>query len=337
MRLLLLGGPKFLGRAVLDAALARGHDVTTFNRGNADPALYPEVERLVGDRDGGLEALRGRAWEAVIDTSGYVPRVVSDSARLLADAAGHYVFVSSISVYASFGARIDESSPTAALEEPGSEDVAAHYGALKALCEQEVEAAFPGRALHARAGLIVGPHDPTDRFTYWPVRIARGGEVLVPGGPERQVQFVDVRDLADWLVGGAERGTAGVFNATGPSEPLAMRSLFETCRAVSGSDADPVWVEEAFLVQREVGQWLELPLWVDTADPESAHLMDVDASRALAAGLSFRALDETVSDTLAWAATRSDPGQGTQVMGPASSVGLAPERERELLDAWRSR
>ena len=185
MRLLLLGGPKFVGRAVIDTALARGHELTLFNRGTTGADLYPELERIVGDRcaegAGGIEGLRGREWDAVVDTSGYIPRVVGQSARLLADAVGHYVFVSSISVYASFAEVVNEGSALAELSAPGSEDISADYGALKALCEREVDAAFPARSTAVRAGLIVGPHDPTGRFTYWPHRVARGGDVLVPG------------------------------------------------------------------------------------------------------------------------------------------------------------
>jgi 2'-hydroxyisoflavone reductase len=336
VRLLLLGGPKFLGRAVADAALARGHELTFFNRGGTNPELYPDVEKLRGDRDGGLSELEAGEWDAVVDTSGYVPRVVRASAELLAERARHYTFVSSISVYAGFGEPVDEGSPVATLEDEASEDVPAHYGALKALCEQVVEEAFPGRALHVRAGLIVGPHDPTDRFTYWPERIARGGEVLVPGAPERTVQFVDVRDLAEWIVGGAERGLAGVFNATGPEAPLGMGRLVETCAAVSGAEASPVWVDEHFLVERDVGQWLELPLWVDTHDPDSRHFMGVAVGKALAEGLRFRPLAETVRDTLAWARSREGRGDGTAAMGGTEGVGLAPARERELLAEWRA-
>ncbi len=194
---------------MIDAALERGHEVTLFNRGTTGAGLYPALERIVGDRDGGLDGLRGRDWDAVVDTSGYLPRVVGASARLLAGAAGHYVFVSSVSVYASFAAVVDESAALAELSTPGSEDVSADYGALKALCEREVEAVFEGRSTAVRAGLIVGPHDPTGRFTYWPHRIARGGDLLVPGPAWRPVQFVDVRDLAAWMVTAAEEGHRG--------------------------------------------------------------------------------------------------------------------------------
>jgi 2'-hydroxyisoflavone reductase len=321
VRLLLLGGPKFVGRAVIDAALARGDEVTLFNRGTTGADLYPGVERIVGDRDGGLEGLLGRQWDAVVDTSGYVPRIVGASANLLAAAVGHYVFVSSISVYASFAEVVDEESPLEALSEPGSEEVSRHYGALKALCEREVESAFPHTSTLVRAGLIVGPHDPTGRFTYWPHRIARGGDVLVPGPAWRQVQFVDVRDLAEWMLRAAETGLAGTYNATGPS---TMGAVVDASRRVSGSTARAVEVDDAFLAEQGVGEWMELPLWLDPGNEETRHLHEVDTSRATAAGLTFRPLDDTVGATLA----------GAELV---EGVGLAPEREQALLTAWWSR
>jgi 2'-hydroxyisoflavone reductase len=334
VRLLLLGGPKFLGRAVADAALARGHEVTFFNRGETNPQLYPEVEKLRGDRDGGLTPLQGREWDAVVDTSGYVPRLVRDSAELLAPSAGRYAFVSSVSVYASFAEPIDEQSPLATVEDETTEDVRAHYGALKALCEEVVEDAFPDRSILVRPGLIVGPHDPTERFTYWPERVARGGEVLAPGSPDRPLQFVDARDLAEWIVLALESEQTGPFNATGPARPVTMGELLQTCGDVSGSDASPTWVDEAFLADREVGEWMELPLWLDSRDPDSRHFMDVDIGRAVTAGLRFRPLAETVGDTLAWVAARDGRGEGTAAMGSADAVGLDPARERELLADW---
>lgn len=320
MRLLLLGGPRFLGRAVIDAALERNHAVTLFNRGTTGAGLYPELERIVGDRDGGLDGLRGREWDAVVDTSGYVPRLVGESARVLAGATGHYVFVSSISVYASLAEPVDEGSPLAELSAPGSDDVSTDYGALKALCEQEVEAFFPDRSTLVRAGLIVGPHDPTGRFTYWPHRVARGGDVLVPGPAWRPVQLVDVRDLAAWIVTAAEERLGGPFNATGPA---TMGAVIDAARRVSGSPARPVEVDDAFLAEHGVGEWLELPLWVD-AGGDTRGVFSADSSRATAAGLAFRPLDDTVAATLANAEL-------------VDGVGLEPEREAELLAAWWSR
>ena len=321
MNLLLLGGPKFVGRAVIDAALASGHEVTLFNRGTTGADLYPELERIVGDRHGGLEGLLGRRWDAVVDTSGYVPRIVGASANLLATAVDHYVFVSSISVYASFDEVVDEASPLDTLSEPGSEEVSEHYGALKALCEHEVERAFPDRSTLVRAGLVVGPHDPTGRFTYWPHRIARGGDVLVPGPAWRPVQFVDVRDLAEWMVRAAEAGLSGPYNATGNA---TMGAVVDAARRVSGAAARAVEVDDAFLTAQGVGQWMELPLWIDPSTEGWRHFMEVDASRAMEAGLTFRPLDDTVAATLADAEL-------------VDGVGLASERERELLEAWWSR
>jgi 2'-hydroxyisoflavone reductase len=323
VKLLVLGGTKFLGRAVVECALAGGHEVTLFNRGETNPELFPDVEKLRGDRDGDLSALDGRSWDAVVDPSGYVPRVVRASAEALArNGVAHYVFVSSGSVYADVSVRVNEGSPVARLPDPTSEEVAEHYGALKGLCEAAVADAFPGRCTNVRAGLIVGPHDPTGRFTYWPHRIARGGEVLLPGRPERRLQFIDVRDLAAWMLDLAERRVEGTFNATGPVPPLTMGELAETCRAVSGSDATFTWVDDEFLVERDVGEWMELPLWI--ASPEYRHFMDVDVSKAVATGLGFRPLEETVRATLRDAAL-------------ADNAGLAPEREAQILEEWHGR
>ena len=321
MRLLLLGGPKFLGRAVIDAALGRGHELTLFNRGTTGADLYPDVERIVGDREGGLDGLRGSEWDSVVDTSGYLPRVVTAGAELLRDTVEHYVFVSSISVYASFAEIVDEGAPLAAISEPGSEDVGRDYGGLKALCERAVESTFPGRATAVRAGLIVGPHDPTGRFTYWPHRIAGGGDVLVPGPAWRPLQLVDVRDLAAWIVSCAEQRLTGPFNATGPT---TMGAVVDASKRVTGSTARAVEVDDAFLADQGVDEWMGLPLWVDTRKDDWRRFLEVDVSRATSAGLTFRSLDETVAATLAEAE-------------PVEGVGLAPERERELLAAWWSR
>lgn len=333
MKLLVLGGTIFLGRAVAEAALAAGHEVTLFNRGRTSPELFPEAEHLRGDRDGDLHALEGRSWDAVVDPSGYVPRVVRASAELLAAAVRHYVFVSSISAYADPVHGFDESAPLVELDDPRTEDVQGHYGGLKALCERVVEDVLPGRSASVRAGLIAGPHDPTDRFTYWVTRVARGGDVLAPGSPERSVQLVDVRDLGEWIVALAEQRVPGTFNATGPVPPLTMGELLETCRDVSASGARLVWVDESFLLEQGVGQWMELPLWL----PErSSAVLSADVSRAVAAGLRFRPLEETVRDTLAWAESvgvTTAPLAGGREFGAA---GMDPERERELLAAWRA-
>jgi 2'-hydroxyisoflavone reductase len=322
VRLLLLGGPKFLGRAVADAALARSHELTFFNRGRTSPELYPDVEKLRGDRTEDLSALREREWDAVIDTSGYVPHVVRSSAEALAG-ADVYCFVSTISVYADFAKPVGEESPLEPLGELPADELApdfANYGALKALCEEAVREAFGERALVVRPGLIVGPHDPTGRFTYWPHRVARGGDVLAPGPPERQIQFIDVRDLAAWLLDAAESRVTGTFNATQPGRP--WQELLETAREVAGSGAKLVWVDDDFLAEHDVGEWMELPMWI--RDPEWVGMHMADVTRALEAGLTFRPLPETVRETL-------------ELAEPTDEAGLAREREAELLQAWAAR
>ena len=342
MKLLILGGTVFLGRHIVEAALLRGHEVTLFNRGQHDTGLFPQVEKLHGDRTNDLDALRGRRWDAVIDTSGYVPRVVRASARLLAGAVEHYTFISSQSVYANFDAPgVDESAPVKTLTDeqvreaekivPVNPTIAVNYGemygGLKALCEQAVEEEMQGRALSIRAGLIVGPYDYSDRFTYWVRRVAQGGEVLAPGKPDRPVQIIDARDLAEWVVRMAEERQTGIFNATGPDYRLTMQRMLEDCKSASGSDANFVWVGDQFLKEAEVAGWSELPLWLPE-EHKVANFMSVDSSKAIAAGLTFRPLAETVRATLAWDSTRPPEVELRN--------GLKHEREMELLQAWHS-
>jgi 2'-hydroxyisoflavone reductase len=319
MRLLVLGGTKFLGRHLAALALEQGHEVTLFTRGQTNPELFPEAEHLRGDRDGDLGALAGREWDAVIDPSGYVPRVVRQSAELLRDAVGRYVFVSSVSVYADQSRGPSESSPTAELEDPASEDVSADYGALKAACEQVLDEVYGPRVAHVRAGLIVGPYDPTERFTYWPRRLAEGGDVLAPGEPGASVQFVDARDLGSFLLRLAKSDVSGALNATGPAEPMTMEQALTRIAAAVGGDCRFHWVESRTLEEDGVDPWMELPLWLGT-DPDFAGMMQADISRALASGLELRPLEETARDTLAWARTVAPPRET-----------LARERERELL------
>lgn len=341
MKILILGGTMFLGRHLTEAAIARGHEVTLFNRGRHNPELFPEVEKLRGDRDGNLDALRGRSWDAVIDTCGFVPRIVRASAELLAPSVGSYVFISSLSVFADFthpGA--SEDSPVATIADESVEEVTGEsYGALKALCERAVEEAVPGRALVIRPGLIVGPEDTTIRFVYWPRRVARGGEVLAPGNPDGAVQIIDARDLADWTVRMVEAGAAGVYNAVGPEYRLTFGRLLEECKRVSGSDAEFTWVGEKFLLDAKVEPWSELPLWMPEDDGEDnrfRHFQSVNCAKAIAAGLTFRPLAETVSDTLAWddSCGGAKPAEGKGGI-PMPDKTLRPERERELLSAWR--
>lgn len=329
MDLLVLGGTRFLGRHFADAALAAGHRVTLFHRGRTGADLFPNAEHVLGDRDGGLAALAGRRWDAVIDCCGYVPRVVGASARALRGAAPHYTFVSSISAYAApFVPGADESFPLATLADPAVEAITGEtYGGLKAACEREVQAAFGDAALIVRPGLIVGPHDPTDRFPYWPRRIARGGTVLAPGAPSMPVQVIDVRDLAAWMLAMVERRRAGVFNAVGPREPLGLGAFLETARRALGSTARIEWVDEAFLLERGVEPWLGLPLWVTGEDLAQSQ---VSIAAALAEGLELRPLEATVRDTLAWDLARPESAR-------AESPALVPERESELLAEWAAR
>ncbi len=327
MRILVLGGTQFLGRAVVEAALARGDNVTLFNRGRTRPGLFPDAEHLVGDRDGDLAALETGEWDVVVDPSGYVPRVVRASAELLAPRVGRYLFVSSISAYADVSRPgVAEDAPLAELAEETEDHRSEAYGALKALCEEAVLDVYGERATIVRPGLIVGPWDPTGRFTYWPVRIADGGEVLAPGEPAAPVQVIDARDLGAWIVELAARDVEGVFNATGPERPLTIERMLEECRATTGSDARFAWASTEWLVEQGVGEWLELPLWL--ADPAYAGMLRVDVSRAVAAGLRFRPLAETIADTLAWVRSGESPAD--------PPAGLDRDRERELLARLRA-
>lgn len=323
--MLVIGGTKFLGRAAVEKALVRGYEVTLFNRGETNPELFPEVEKVRGDRTSDVSALAGRSWDAVVDPSGYVPHVVRASAELLADAVDHYVFVSTISAYGDQSGPNDETSPPAELgdrpiDELVEDDAGGNYGALKVLCEQVVAEVFPGRHASIRSGLIVGAHDPTGRFTYWPHRVARGGEVLAPGPPEREIQFIDVRDLAAWMLDVAEHRVAGTFNATHPGRP--WREVLDAARATAGSDATFTWVSDDFLAEHEVGEWMELPMWLRDHDWIGMHMADV--TRALGAGLTFRPLETTIRETL-------------ELAEPTEGAGLAADREAELLQAWKAR
>lgn len=328
MKLLILGGTIFLGRHLVEAALASGHTVTLFNRGQHNADLFPTVEKLRGDRRQDLSALQGRRWDAVIDTCGYIPREVRSAAQKLANQVEHYTFISTISVYADFARPgLDEGGPLGTLSDPTTEEITGEsYGPLKVLCEQAAEETLPGQALIIRPGLIVGPHDPSDRFTYWPYRVAQGGEVLAPGNPQHPVQVIDGRDLANWTLRMVEQQRTGIYNATGPAYPLTLQTVLETCQRVTQSNATFTWVSEAFLAEQQVGAFVEMPLWV----PESeAGLEQVNSNKAIGAGLNFRPLAETVADTLAW--------QQTRPTDRAWRAGLTPDREQALLTAWHQR
>jgi 2'-hydroxyisoflavone reductase len=329
VKLLVLGGTLFLGRHFVEAALERGHHVTLFNRGRTNPELFPDAEHLRGDRDVDLSALAGREWDAVVDFSGYVPRVVGSSARLLADRAAHYTFVSSVSAYRDFAqVGIAEDYTLAELPEE-SEDVSAFYGPLKARSEEAVQAAFGERALVVRPGVIVGPYDWTNRFGWWVRRLAKGGEIIAPGGGDWPVQLVHGRDLADWLLDLGEAGTACTFNAV--PRPVAMKEVLEQMRETLRSDAVLVPVDEQFLLGRGVEPWEHLPLWLATgSNPDFVGMMAVDVSRAEAAGLRHRPLAQTIRETLAWEEDAARQDDGTRAL----ATGLPPDRERELLSAW---
>jgi 2'-hydroxyisoflavone reductase len=307
---------------MVEDAVARGHDVTVFHRGPAEPEGFPKVEHIHGDRDGGLDVLRGRTWDAAVDTCGYVPRVVRDSAQLLAEAAGSYVFVSTLSVYpddAPVGC--NEQSPTHQPPFPDTEEITAEsYGPLKMACELEAQAGFPGRCLVVRPGYIVGPHDPTDRFTDWVRRAAAGGgRMLAPGPQDQALQVVDVRDLGAFTLDHLEAGAVDVFGVVGPREPLTWGEALPAIVEAGRAGTELTWVDAPFLqahVKEEDG---ELPLW----DIDYPGLHNFDASKAIAAGLRHRPFADTIDDTLAW-----DRGRG------ALKAGLTPERERELLQAW---
>lgn len=321
MNILLLGGTRFLGRAIVEAALAQGHTVTLFNRGKSNPDLFPGVERIRGNREEDLSLLIGRHWDVVIDTCGYVPRVVRAAAKTVSSHVDRYVFISSISVYADFSTTgIDEHSAVATLEDETVEEVTNEtYGALKALCEQAAEQEMPGRVLQIRPGLIVGPHDSTDRFTYWPYRITQGGRMLAPGEPGQQTQYIDVRDLGAWIVRMVAAGKTGTYNATGPDYVLNMGQFLEECKQVTKSNTELVWVSDAFLVEKDV----DLPLWVPDA---YEGMRSVNCTKAIQDGLTFRSIAETVRDTLAW--------RGTDV---ALRSGPTLDQEQTLLKEWFER
>lgn len=329
MNLLLIGGTRFLGRHIAQQALDAGHTLTLLHRGRSNATLFPEARHLIADRDGDLSVLHGGTWDVAIDTCGYVPRQLRAMAAALGDRVGRYHFVSSISVYAELKAPgTTEDAPLAQLADPTVETVSGEtYGGLKALCEAAAVQGFEGRCLVSRPGLIVGPHDPTGRFSWWVQRFARakpGEEVLVPGPADVPVQFIDARDLAAWHLRQAEAGTTGVFNLTGPAEPLTLGGLFATLRDTLAPQATPVSVNEGYLLEQGVAPWSDLPVWLPRAQ---AALHQVSIARALATGLCPRTLADTLADTAEWLKTATLPADG--VKRPA--VGLSPEREAQLL------
>jgi 2'-hydroxyisoflavone reductase len=343
MRLLLLGGTQFLGRHVVEIGLGRGHEVTVFTRGRRalPDELRDRVSALFGDRDprigSGLDALGHGQWDAVIDTSGYVPRIVNASATLLAPRVARYLFVSSISVYEKLDrAGLDENATLATLETPDSEEIAKHYGPLKAACEAVVTGTFGARATLVRPGLIVGPHDPTDRFAYWPARFihpqllgARGPYAVAPAPRERPLQFIDARDLAGWMLDLVEHDTTGTFNATSSPRQWTFGELVDSCVAAAQSPPAPLWVPDTVLLDFHVAPWIGLPLWIPASETDGAGLHEVSVDRARDAGLSTRPLANTVRDTAAWLLRRENVGAWQKVLSDA--------RERQIVSAAHER
>jgi 2'-hydroxyisoflavone reductase len=330
LKILILGGTGFIGPHQVRYALSRGHQVTLFNRGKRNPGLFPEVEHLEGDRNDNLEALKNRKWDAVIDNPATLPRWVRDAGAVLKGNAGQYLYISSLSAYADNSQPgADESGATATLEDPTVETITGQtFGGLKALSEQEAEKAFPGRATIVRPGLIVGHGDETDRFTYWPVRIARGGEVLAPGDPTDPVQIIDARDLGEWTVRLLEQKAYGIFNAVGPSSPMSIAEMLYGIRAVTSADVKFTWVPAGFLAAQKVAPWSDLPVWIPPQG-EYAGFGNRSNRKAIAAGLTFRPLADTAVATLAWHASRPDERKATL------RAGIKPEREAEVLALWK--
>lgn len=344
MKLLIIGGTRFVGRYLVQAALDQGYDVTLFNRGTLPSTPPANVETIHGDRNSDLAKLEGRRWDAVIDTCGYLPRTVKASAAALAHSVDRYVFISSISVYAEvIVPGLDETAPLAiltpeqieaanAIDASGQVSAVTYgkmYGGLKALCEQAAEEAMPGRALIIRPGLIIGPDDYTDRFTYWVARVAAGGEVLAPGRPDRYLQFIDVRDLAEWIVRMIERKETGVYNASGLPNIMTMERVLEECKKASDSDAAFTWVSDDFLLNEKVAPWGEMPLWMpDTAVPHLKCLMFISCDKACSAGLGFRPLHDTIADTLSWHETNG--------VNKELKAGISRDKEEMLLRSWHA-
>lgn len=340
MRILILGGAGLTGPHQVRYALARGHSVTLFNRGRTPlPPGLADVEQLRGDRAAGdLRALQGRTWDACIDNPTTLPAWARDAAQLLAGNVDRYIFISTISVYADLSKPpveedallpYDAADPYAESMDSLRASGLKLYGPLKALSEREVQRRFPSAAAIVRPGLIVGPGDASDRFTYWPLRVRRGGEVLAPGSPQDRVQVIDARDLAEWTIRLAEQRATGVFSATGPAEPLTFGAMLDTIRATLDAPATFTWVPAAFLEAQQVAPWSDLPAWLP-GDGDAAGMMRTDIRRALAAGLTFRPLRETVRDTIAW--FDALPAERRAAL----RAGLAPGREQAVLAAWKA-
>ncbi len=329
-RILVLGGTGFIGPHMVREALRRGHDVTLFNRGKTNNTLFPDLESLIGDRDNGLDALKGGKWDAVVDNSGYVPRHVADSARLLSPSVSHYLFISSISAYASFAEANDEDSPLATMLDETVEEVTGEsYGPMKALCEQRAAAEIGNDQLTIlRPTYICGPGDHTDRFSYWPIRTMKGGEMLWPGTPEGRTQIIDVRDLANFVVDALEQQITGTYNTVTPAGSYSMGNLLADSMAVTGAEVNPTWVSARFIEEQKLGEGRSLPIW-SSPSGEYAGVAFVSGERAAAKGLRNRPVKETARDLITWWKTL--PDDRTQNI----RAGLSAEREAEMIALWR--
>jgi 2'-hydroxyisoflavone reductase len=329
LNILVLGGTGFIGPHMVREALRRGHEITLFNRGKTNNTLFPDIELLVGDRNNGLDALKGRTWDAVVDNSGYVPRHVTDSARLLSPSVSHYLFISSISAYASFAGANSEDSPLATMPDETVEEVTGEtYGPMKALCEQRAAAEIgEDRITILRPTYICGPGDHTDRFSYWPVRTMRGGEMLWPGTPEGKTQIIDVRDLANFVVDSIEQRITGTYNTVTPAGSYSMGDLLTDSMAVTAMELTPTWVSAAFIEQHFGRGRRSLPIWAPPTG-EYAGVAFVSGERAVARGLRNRPVRETARDLISWWKTL--PEERTQNV----RAGLSAEREAEVLSLW---
>lgn len=330
--ILVLGGTGFIGPHLVRYALDRGHNVTLFNRGRTNPELFADLETLIGDRDNDLSALEGRTWDVALDLPATLPRWVRQSAQLLRDSVDQYAFVSTISVYSDNSEPwADESAALNTTDDPTNEDRAGeNYGWQKALAEEEARQAFPDNALIVRPGLIVGPGDPTDRWTYWPVQLDRGGEVLAPGDGSDNVQMIDARDLTAWMVRMVERGQGGTYNATGPAGELSMQDMLTQIQTVTDSGAEIVWADEEWLQEQGVRGWSDMPMWFGSG-PDTAGFLKRSVAAAVGAGLTFRSVADTARDTLDWYSTLPQEEQAEL------NWGMSEEREAELLAAWHAR
>lgn len=331
LNILVLGGTGFLGPHMVREALRRGHTVTLFNRGRSNNTLFPDLETIKGDRDNGLDGLKDRSWDAVLDNSGYVPRHVQDSARLLAPNTDRYVYTSTVSVYADFNIHNTESSPLATIADETVEEVTGEtYGPLKALCEKRVAAEIaPDKLSIIRPTYVCGPGDHTDRFSYWPIRTRKGGEMLWPGKPSDVIQIIDVNDLANFTVDCVDHNISGVFNAVNPAGKYTMGDLLEDSQAVSGKTVDPIWASEEFLYENDLAGGRSIPIW-NPAGGENGGSGTFSGEAARAAGLHNRPERETARNVLTWWDAQTDERRANM------KAGLSADREAELIAALKA-